>query len=673
MDLIADSSALAEPAAGPSGLASDGVDASANGNAGAASSAEALLLPGEEAAEYQYSHEIAQMMFVFGDVEDPPEDVLKLVEDIVRTQVVEMIIQSRRISQRRASRSLAPEDLIFLIRYDRAKVNRLRIYLSWKEVRKKAKESDDVGAGAGGDADIDDAGAMDSALKARKMNIKLPWEIGTIFSEHLRPSAGDDADEEDEDDIEAHEDSLTRLKEADEATREMTREEYVHYSECRQASFTFRKAKKFREFINAPAYLEGGKPNDDIVDILGFLAFEVVRELCEGALKVYREHIETARLQAERRQQALEAIKQRERDQETADRDRDRHLRETSKFINAPKSETNTDPRIPSEDSRAASAAAGHQSLSAVAEIGSSASASEQAPTGHARTGILKATTRFGGAGEESAEVLTPVTGSAAVAGGEDQGERPRKRARFSEVIQESVEIPSSSSLYPRTGPFRLDQTSPSAEDQPVRTFDTKDPVSLCALFAPADDALTPISPSPTSSPSLSSDGAQFEKANGASLSSTSATDQAHRQTQTPAPLSTSTASRSGTSKTGSKRKPSELEDGDDVDEDGDDADSEGEDEDAMEADVTQDAQLGASDTTDKDPVRNNEGSDEAAPKTDAKDSGSSRRPRPEPPRLTTAHIYEAFARLQRRRTALAGAARTSGTGGLRRTRMFVI
>lgn len=95
-------------------------------------------------------------------------------------------------------------------------------------------------------------------------------------------------------------------QDADEATRRMTRDEYVHYSECRQASFTFRKSesrkhafqcrsavilslsavtsgKKFREFINAGAYLEV-KPNDDIIDVLGFLAFEVVRELCIGAV-----------------------------------------------------------------------------------------------------------------------------------------------------------------------------------------------------------------------------------------------------------------------------------------------------------------------------------------------------------------------------------------------------
>jgi transcription initiation protein SPT3 len=85
----------------------------------------------------------------------------------------------------------------------------------------------------------------------------------------------------------------------------MTRDEYVHYSDCRQASFTYRKgeppvfrtpfvpltpARKFRDYINFPAYLDI-KPNDEIVDILGFLSFEMVRSLCITALAV-RERME---------------------------------------------------------------------------------------------------------------------------------------------------------------------------------------------------------------------------------------------------------------------------------------------------------------------------------------------------------------------------------------------
>ena len=76
----------------------------------------------------------------------------------------------------------------------------------------------------------------------------------------------------------------------------MTRDEYAHYTECRQASFTYRKgaftfllsslvinphptlAKRFRDFLNLPPWLDL-KTQDDTIDIVGFLAFEMVRSL----------------------------------------------------------------------------------------------------------------------------------------------------------------------------------------------------------------------------------------------------------------------------------------------------------------------------------------------------------------------------------------------------------
>ena len=44
-------------------------------------------------------------------------------------------------------------------------------------------------------------------------------------------------------------------------------------------------ARRFRDFVNFSAYLDV-RPNDDIVDILGFLSFEMVRSLCVAALEV---------------------------------------------------------------------------------------------------------------------------------------------------------------------------------------------------------------------------------------------------------------------------------------------------------------------------------------------------------------------------------------------------
>jgi transcription initiation protein SPT3 len=62
------------------------------------------------------------------------------------------IIQARSLANRRGARFVSAEDLIFLIRHDRGKVNRLRTYLSWKDVRKHAKES---GGGDAGNVDVD--------------------------------------------------------------------------------------------------------------------------------------------------------------------------------------------------------------------------------------------------------------------------------------------------------------------------------------------------------------------------------------------------------------------------------------------------------------------------------------------------------------------------------------
>jgi transcription initiation protein SPT3 len=179
-----------------------------------------------------------------------------------------------------------------LIRHDRAKVSRLRTFLSWKDVRKNVKDSDDKAGGADA-GDIDDPslvagpqpGPNDAAKKSgapnKKAKVGLPWEVASFYAEQV-PEREDEEDEEEE---EMNFATLQRLKNADERTKNMTREEYVHWSDCRQASFTFRKGKRFREWAGF-GIVTDSKPNDDIVDILGFLTFEIVQTLTEEALRV---------------------------------------------------------------------------------------------------------------------------------------------------------------------------------------------------------------------------------------------------------------------------------------------------------------------------------------------------------------------------------------------------
>lgn len=243
-------------------------------------------------SQYKYRQEIQQMMFVSGETNDPPEKTTDLIEDIVKDQVLTLVMSAQKIASSRGQRSILPEDLIFIIRHDRAKVNRLRTYLSWKDVRKNAKDQDGDQAGAGqagnaptgGPGGGGDLGGVDDdtqmASQQKKNNIHLPWELQFMFSEQpLLPP------KEDEEQREAIYAQFKRLKQNDDRTKSMTQQEYVHWSECRQASFTFKKGKRFREWSGI-GQVTDSKPNDDVVDILGFLTFEMVCSLTEEALRI---------------------------------------------------------------------------------------------------------------------------------------------------------------------------------------------------------------------------------------------------------------------------------------------------------------------------------------------------------------------------------------------------
>lgn len=131
--------------------------------------------------------------------------------------------RARLLTHLRSARYLQPEDLIFLIREDRGKVNRLRTYLSWKDVRKKAKDDEggpapgaDGGGGAGAGGELGDMEEADKAatLKGRKSMVKLPWELLTPFGDFLKGVTKGEVDdeEEDEDEVQAYQDSMQRLR-----------------------------------------------------------------------------------------------------------------------------------------------------------------------------------------------------------------------------------------------------------------------------------------------------------------------------------------------------------------------------------------------------------------------------------------------------------------------------
>lgn len=120
------------------------------------------------------------------------------------------------------------------------------------------------------------------AVKRRK--IILSWDYLDSFREEGE-SASSDSEDSDLEEEDFTNEVKGRLRVADIMTREMSKEEYMEYSECRQASFTFKKAKKFREWLSLGKFVEV-RPNDDVIEILGFLAWEIVRIITETAVLV---------------------------------------------------------------------------------------------------------------------------------------------------------------------------------------------------------------------------------------------------------------------------------------------------------------------------------------------------------------------------------------------------
>lgn len=258
------------------------------------------------------------MMYTFGDVRVPLPSTAQLVERIVHKQLVDIvrprgagwtwqIVQAARVAlEVRAARSLAAEDVIFVVRRDAVKVDRLKEFLTWKDLRKNAKPGDDSTLAVGEGVEVPEeellglsqietlsasvaGGAAASALRpraARRRHAKLPWDL--IAGLVVEGSGGTvDLLDDEPVDPDAQVDIARRLHEADVLTRDMTREEYMEYAECRQASFTYKKAKKFRDWMNPVQYIDY-RLNDDVVEILGFLAWDMVRRITERALSLKR-------------------------------------------------------------------------------------------------------------------------------------------------------------------------------------------------------------------------------------------------------------------------------------------------------------------------------------------------------------------------------------------------
>ena len=151
-----------------------------------------------------------------------------MVEDVVHTQLINLLQQAAEVSQLRGARVISAEDLLFLMHKDKTKLRRLLKYMFFRDYKSKIVKGIDKD-----DLLEDKLSGSNNVNKRRKIaqdflnSIDQTGELLAMFED-------DEIDEVKQE----------RMERAERQTRIMDSAQYAEFCESRQLSF-FRKASKF--------------------------------------------------------------------------------------------------------------------------------------------------------------------------------------------------------------------------------------------------------------------------------------------------------------------------------------------------------------------------------------------------------------------------------------------
>ncbi|XP_044107964.1 transcription initiation protein SPT3 homolog isoform X1 [Neovison vison] len=206
-----------------------------------------------------FAAELQSMMFSLGDARRPLHETALLVEDVVHTQLINLLQQAAEVSQLRGARVISAEDLLFLMRKDKKKLRRLLKYMFFRDYKSKIVKGIDED-----DLLEDKLSGSNNANKRQKIaqdflnSIDQTGELLAMFED-------DEIDEVKQE----------RMERAERQTRIMDSAQYAEFCESRQLSFS-KKASKFRDWLDCSSMEI--KPNVVAMEILAYLAYETVAQ-----------------------------------------------------------------------------------------------------------------------------------------------------------------------------------------------------------------------------------------------------------------------------------------------------------------------------------------------------------------------------------------------------------
>ena len=223
-----------------------------------------------------FTTEIQQMMHGFGDCRKPLAESASLVEEIVHQQMIHLLYQAEEVGRLRNARFLGIEDFLFLMRKDKTKLGRLIRYMTLKDVKTAQLKA----TGFEEDEATEQTQEIKAPPKKRKKicydflsTIDQTGELVALFDDELSDEV-------------KHERALR----AEMLSRTLDSQQYLEFCEARQASFTPRyKLQKFKDWLMMGVVLDI-KPNPMAMEVLSYLAYEIVAQVVDLALLVRKDH-----------------------------------------------------------------------------------------------------------------------------------------------------------------------------------------------------------------------------------------------------------------------------------------------------------------------------------------------------------------------------------------------
>lgn len=204
-------------------------------------------------ATKKITHHICMMMYGFGDSHEPNPETVRLVENILQSQLKTIVNEAMKKGE--GNKVVRGEDLVFLLRHNKYKMQRFVRYVQHKDSIKMKNLDPSV-------IDLDPDKPPNSLLEF----IESIDETGEFM-----------------DLSEIDETKMERMIRADRISRDLSEEKYIEFQKARCLSFKNSNFENIRHLVDPKEEI---KLTQDALFVLCYFAFQTVAEIVDYALYV---------------------------------------------------------------------------------------------------------------------------------------------------------------------------------------------------------------------------------------------------------------------------------------------------------------------------------------------------------------------------------------------------